>query len=213
MDLKSPISLGNQEEEAKNAGAGVPLLPHDEEYIGFIGDVQLRDQADFNNPTVMVERINVNMLVLSTKDGQPVIDSNGKAVEPMSLMLTRWGINPSSTGFQKDGTASLFRQLIAYSTGQNVVSELHLNSLEDLKDKFIAFQVIQKKDSKGVVKTRINQFRKLPVNFAVPGPESISAFKSAYGAIMEKINKAREAQAGSVGVTAGKGQEPKFVDV
>jgi len=198
--MSTKLNLPSQEDIAKQTPK-FSMLQNQEEYIGYIGAIREIQQDAYNNPGVKEDRLAVDMLVISEKDGSPLVGhpdegkEEGDPIKPLSLMITKYGVNPSAMGFQKDNTPSNFRALIAYGSGQNIAGGLVLDSLDDLVGNYIAFSCIHKSKQDGTVKHTVGQFKKLPKNFVTPDQATKNLHKAAFQNILNDITAKQVAKA------------------
>lgn len=202
-----PILLDSQEELSKRSSFS--LLPSDTDYICYIGSIREEQQSDYNDKTKMVDVLTVRLLLVSEKSGGAIVDESDKEIQAESMVMTKFGVNPSSTGFCKTGEPSNFRALIAYATGQNVSGSLTLDSVNDLVGKYIAINVQQYKPTNGTgMKNKVASFKKLPRTFTEPDAQTQQRHKAAFDAVQSRIEASIAKKAGN----SAPAKEATFVD-
>lgn len=55
-----------------------------------------------------------------TESGDPMLDTEGNEVAPLTRIVARRNINPKSIGFKKDGSPSLLRSFVSTLEGSNI---------------------------------------------------------------------------------------------
>lgn len=129
------------------------LLPV-EDYLLKIIKVEEKTQEKYQS-TEQEDVIDVQLEVISYRDGETAFDAERKPSKGRKLFFTG---RPDSMGFQRDGTASKTRALVAYATGQDILGEIELEAWEQLLGHEINAEVIQKPNQKGVIQNRIARF-------------------------------------------------------
>ncbi len=114
------------------------LLPADD-YLLEISEVKVGTQQKYKS-TEQEEVVNFTFNIISFADGSEATDIEGKSAINRKVFYTG---RPDHLGFMKDGTASKFRCLIAYTTKQDIFEELVLENWEDLLGKQIKAEIVQ----------------------------------------------------------------------
>jgi len=137
------------------------LLPQDD-YELIISKVEPDIQPKFNakpdkktGEIPQEEIVNIILEVMNCKDGSDPIDEEGKDARGRKVFFTA---RPGSSGFMKDGTPSKTRSLVAYALGKDVEEDLEFENWENLLEKVVYAEIIQKTNTKGFKKNVISRF-------------------------------------------------------
>lgn len=132
------------------------LLPQDD-YTLKITEVKEEKQKKYQSEEFEIVE-SITFEILSLKDGSTPTDEKGKTVIGRKVFFKA---RPTSTGFMQDGTPSKTRQLVAYTTNQDILEDIELNSWQDLKNEIVNAEIIQYLNQKGEKGNKISRF--LPI--------------------------------------------------
>ena len=133
------------------------LLPHND-YKLTIAKLEEKTQDRYQpkeGQTSTEDVVNFTLEVVELRDGGTATDDEDKDATNKKVFFTG---RPESMGFMKDGTPAKLRQLIAYTTGQDVEGGLEIEAWEQLLGKTVYAEIIQKPNQKGEKKNRITRF-------------------------------------------------------
>lgn len=130
------------------------ILPHDD-YELVISKIEPKTQQKYQKPDETEDVVNMTLEVQALRDGSEPFDIKGESAVDRKVFFT---LRPNSLGYKQDGTPSKSRELLAYSTGQDIDSELGIENWEVLLGKTVYAEVGKKQNSKGEDKNIILRF-------------------------------------------------------
>lgn len=147
------------------------LLP-DDHYKCVIKEIKEEVQNKFGTIDEQEDVVKVRLEIISLKNGDKAFDDDGKPAEKRLLFFD---VRPDSIGFMQDGTPSKTRQLIAYSTDQDIFEELQLESWHSLEGKTIIADVVQYMNKKNVKANKVAKLLPNRKSFeeVIKGPQEI----------------------------------------
>ncbi len=135
------------------------LLPH-EDYGLIISDIKYDKRKKYQSQDEE-NTINFTFNIVGLRDGGEAVDVEGNEAIDRKIFFT--GSQDIKTkewrmGFQKDGTPSKLRQLVAYATNQEVEGELELKEWEELLGETIYAEIVSYTNQKGQKSNKISRF-------------------------------------------------------
>lgn len=101
-----------------------------------------------------VEIVNIIFRIISLKDGSRALDEEMKPTDKRKVFFTA---RPTVIGFNQAGNASITRQFIAYTTGQDLFEELKVD-WNDMVGRTVSAEIVQYINQKGVKSNKIGRF-------------------------------------------------------
>jgi hypothetical protein len=143
-------------EELESLRGEFKLVP-EEEYILEVREIEIqKDKTSQFNPTPHDEWL-VRFTVISFGDGTPAYYEDGSEPEAGQTIRLTTFIDPTKKGMVP--RPSKARKFLTAALGLPTESRIELDSVEDLIGKRLIGRVIHKKDGKGVVRDRLDDFR------------------------------------------------------
>lgn len=111
--------------------------------------------------------LRVVLEIVGFKDGSPALDEEGGEAKGRKLFFTG---RPKSMGWQRDGTPSKTRCLLAFATGQNINEKLELSNWQELIGQTIFAEILQGTNTKG---KKINKISRIITPRKIRGEENV----------------------------------------
>lgn len=136
------------------------LLPNDD-YELIITDCKPNERPKYMKPDQIEQIVDFTLEVIGTRDGTTARDIEEKDASGRKVFFTA---RPENIGFQRDGTPSKTRTLVAYAFGKDVNDEFEIEAWEQLLGKTIFAEIVQYTNAKGNKRNKISRLLLPPKN-------------------------------------------------